>query len=63
MIKANHRKLNLEAVKKSSAAGAAGSFRARSAAATPDQKADPGRGVKTSAGRTERFRLQPVKHN
>jgi hypothetical protein len=63
MSKATNRKLTLEPVKKSSAAAAAGSFRARSAAPTANAKADQDRGVKTSAARTERFRLLPVKHN
>jgi hypothetical protein len=63
MNKANYRKLKLESVKKSSAARAAGSFRARSAAANPRQNAGQDHGVKTSGGRTERLRLQPVKHN
>jgi hypothetical protein len=63
MNKATHRKLKLEPVKKSSAAGTAGSFRARSAAASPLQEAGEDHGVKASAGRAKRFQPQPVEHN
>jgi hypothetical protein len=63
MSKSTNRKLRLEPVKKSAGAAAAGSFRARSATAPANTKADQDRGVKTSAARTERFRQQPIKHN
>jgi hypothetical protein len=63
MSKATNRNLTLEPIKKASAAGAAGSFRARNAVATARTKADQDHGVKKSAMRTERFRLQAVKHN
>ena len=63
MSKAINRKLTIKPVKKSLAAAAVGSFRARSAAATVQPKVDQDHGVKASAVRNERFRLQSVKHS
>ena len=57
-----NRKLTITPVKESAAAAVV-RFRANSTAATVDQKADQFRGVKMSASRSERFRLQAVKHN
>ncbi len=63
MGKPTKRKLTIEPVKKSSAAAAPRSFRARSAALTVGTKADQDHAVKASAVRNERFRLQSVKQN
>ena len=63
MSKATNRILTIEPVRESSAAVTAGSFRARSAGVTRNAKAEQDRGVKTSAVRTERFRIQPVNHS
>jgi len=63
MSKAINRKLTIKPVKKSLAAAAVGSFRARSASATVQPKVGQDHGVKASAARNERFRLQSVKHS
>ena len=57
------RKLTIEPVKKSVAAAAVVNFRPRSAATTVRPNAEKDHAVKTSTARSERFRLQPVKHN